>query len=360
MTQKASKTKRFIAVAITALFLLTTIPAAVFSLRVPETNSTNQFSEEELKTASDISNLTGVDTEKILAMKANGKTWNEILDKLKKSGYVIGSNGKEERYKLLTESGLSDSDIKMLKSKGISDTEITDAKLFAERVLFQLNEITSSAQEQANTFDDGLNSTSTEAGTGPVSPGKITTSTTSNEDNTAYDDLKENFDIRLSTIYMLTLKNDYGGLEQVMDEYLYSMQAGLNLEDYIADKNAYLEKRNSSSTIMDPLRVITVRKIEEKMLQSIQNTNTLNTKDIAPDAGNLRNESEGKQNTGIVKGNSSTNSPENILGNSPDTSIDGSIIPSGEVPENGTKIVRPENPADTIMNEIKELNPDLD
>lgn len=356
---KSWNAKRFAALAVAAAFLLTAVPLTVFSLKLPAVKSLNYFSDEEMKTASDISNLTGGDVEDILAMKDAGKTWNEILEKLKKSSGANSAESKEERNDLLAQSGLEEADIKELKKEGFSETEITDAKLYAERITFELNEIVSAKQMQSQNPSEGLNLQSTENNDSP------------------YAELAGRLDEKLAVTFLLKLNNDFGGQEQVMDEYLYSIQAGLNLEEYIADKTAYQKERDEQSAGMDQSAVITVRRIEEKMLEVIQNSNKLNKTDKLTEvkSGQLETgidsnkegpeesaEGSGAENTDAC---SDSGSPISAGTASGKTSVDfsgksiESIIPSDILPENESKSVRPENPADAARNEINGLNPEL-
>ena len=319
MNVKFKKSKQLIAVTVAALLLLTAVPVAVFSTQSAgdktEDLNTALYSEEDLKTASDISNMTGVKTEDILAMKKEGKTWNEILDSLK-NNKSSGSSG--ERNGLLSQSGLSESYVEDLKKEGFSDNEITDAKIIAERVLFDLNEIVSAANLQ-----------------NPVSPLPPNTVTA---DDSAYTELAGKFDMPSAVTLMLRLKDDFGGTEQVLDEYLFSLQAGLDLSEYIQDKASYKKKRDEKSRMMNTADIITIQKIEEKMLETIQNANKANVNAALPGKS-----PEGTQDSGDVP-----------------KETDNSPIPADILPGNGTKAVRPENPTEKIMDEIKELNPAID
>lgn len=97
--KKTGLVSRLAAGSVAALFLLTAIPSVVFSVRPRESGSETavRFSEEEIKMASDISNMTGVKVEEILAMKEKGSTWYEILDALKANGDPDGGPAEDEK-----------------------------------------------------------------------------------------------------------------------------------------------------------------------------------------------------------------------------------------------------------------------
>jgi hypothetical protein len=185
------------------------------------------------------------------------------------------SGDRDKRNKFLADEGLGDDYVDRLKKEGFKIKEIMEAKLLVERVMFQLHEITTENEKQA------------------VSP-KIEvevpgSNTNRPEDDTSfYAELAGKMDIKTAVTLMLKLRNDFGSLEKVLDEYLFSLQAGINLEDYLTDKRAYQKQRNEKSLAIDREKVITMAKIEEKMLKKAQESNT----DIPPEIQDLIRQSD--------------------------------------------------------------------
>jgi hypothetical protein len=205
----------------------------------------------------------------------------------KMTGEVTGHNFDNEGMETPVETILSPDEAFMddLKKEGFTETEITEAKLFSERILFQLNEITYAANTRHG--QPGVE----------ILPGLSSVKNSGYEatqnakdmpapaDDYLYMELADKFDIKRAVTLMLKLKEDFGGIEQVMDEYLFSLQAGINLEEYYTDKPAYLEKRDEKRIEIGLMNIVTVQKIEEKALESIQNTiktGTANMDDCLP------------------------------------------------------------------------------
>jgi hypothetical protein len=360
MKQEAGKGKRLMAILIAAAFLLTGVPLTAFSLKAAGSGHTD-LSGEEMQIAGDISNTTGVDVEKILLMKKQGKTWNEILEKLKNSRSAGNKGSKDERSTLLAQSGSEDKELEKLKKEGFTVEEITDAKLYAERIGFDLNEIQSALQTQTQLSSDKAGSVKTDA------------AQDAEEEDALYIKLAEKFDTKFVLGFLLRLEKNFGSAEKVMDEYLFTLQTDLDLQEYLTDNSGYLKKRDEQSAGLDQQKVITVQKLEQKMLESIQRVNQLNFKDAASDsrtgAGSGGNGApEDATVKAADKGTGIPDTPDGTARSSAtDTSgslntpadVGGSVIPSGILPENGMKSVRPQNPADAMRQEVEALNPGM-
>lgn len=296
MIKKRKKSSRLPAVMVAGVFLLTTLPFAVNAFQAPakmtEDKTGYNFSNEEIGMSEKIKRLAGLD--------------EAFMDKLKKEGFT--------------------------------ETEITEAKLFSERILFQLNEIiyavhTMHGKSEAEILSElsAMKNSGHEAV--PNASGVV-----AQKDDDLYIELVNKFNIELAVTLMLKLKEDFGDIEKVMDEYLFSLQAGIKLEEYFTDKPAYLKKRDEKRMEIGLMNIVTIQKIEEKMLESIQNSikaNSASMDDFLPDK---------------MPGNTDKNS------NMPTDSIK-IAIPSEIIPESGIKTVRPENPAEKILNEINGLSP---
>ncbi len=231
---------KYVAVMIGIALLL---PVFLMNTQVIGQNPGNEPDSETLRVAADISNMTGVKVEEIIRLKENGRTWNEVLDMLR--GYGAGENDeKDKRYGLLEQSGIGEDYILRLKDEGYTGEEISEARLLAERVIFQLGEIT-----RANRLTD-------------ASP-----------DNSSYCILLEKIDLKTAVYLMLKLKDHFDSMEEVLDEYLCALQIGVDLEQYLTDKEAYLKQKETKSMGLSNEKIITIADIEEKMLEKIRQEN---------------------------------------------------------------------------------------
>jgi hypothetical protein len=302
--KKAITVVLLVCVLTTMIPIIADLPGKVPSLAT-ETN--------DKKIAADISSSTGVAAEKILALKKGGKSWNEILVYLKGKGG--STEDREEMDNLLTEDVLGEADVKQLLASGFSTEEIQQAKLLAERVQFQLQEITSSTGTEIIT--DAQNVPATGGNDAAI-----------NEDTAAYKELEEKFNLKTVIILMLKLKDSFGSMEEVMNEYLYSLQIDINLEDYLTDSEGYLEKKKDKSIEAEQKKIITMSDIENEMLKAIQQKDVNNADNEVPSS--------------TVK----------TLENTERAIDDGPVSPLPEM-----KDVTPSNPGDDIRLEIQQINP---
>lgn len=302
--------KRAIAVLLTVCILITMVPILV---NFQGKESIAAADTDEKKIAADISSSTGVEIEKILTLKNNGMTWNEILDYLKGKG---GSNeGRAEMEELLTEDVLGEEEAEELLAAGFTTEEIQQANLFAERVQFQLQEIINSNDTKITTAEQNV----------PVT-GEITTP--EKEDLEVYTALAEKFNLKTIITLMLKLQASFGSMEQVMDEYLYSLQVDLDLEEYLIDSEAYLGKKKDKGIEIAHIRILTMSDIETGMIKAIQQKDVYNTANEAS----------------VTTINPSDNK-ELPVDNGPD-----SPLPK-------MKDVTPANPGEDILLEIQQINP---
>lgn len=263
-----------------------------------------QTGSDDVKVAGDISNLTGIDVNTLLNMKNEGLSWNEILEKSKGLKIEDGNN-RDDRNSTLLNQSIEEDLVDQLKEEGFREEEIIEARLLIERVLFQLNEITN--------------------GEGPISEGFGVGIT--EEGLSAFKDLAENINMTECLPFLLRLKSDFGSYEKVLDEYLFCLQLDIDPSLYFEDKKAYLEDKNTKGLGKNR---ITVQSIEEKMLLKLQKENT-EFKD------NAQNLDPMPRDITLTKGEASNNLPD--------------------IPVPKIESVIPENPADALMNEIKEIDP---
>lgn len=302
--------KKGIAVVLAVCVMITMVPMFVgYPSRLPILAANSN----ERKMAADISSSTGVDVDKILTLRKDGKSWNEILEELKGKGG--STEDRDQMDKLLTEEALGEKDVKMLLGAGFTKEEIQQATLIAERIQFQLQEITSSNGKET------ISAAKEMPETGEV--------TSENGDSTAvYKELEEKLNIKNAITLMLKLKAAFGSMEQVMDEYLYSLQVDINLEDYLTDRQAYQKKKNDKNLEAGNKKIITMSDIENEMLKTIQQSNVNNDTKEVTDSGSKPSDNSGWK---------------------------ADDKPKSPLPE--VTDVAPRNPGEDILEEIQQINP---
>lgn len=267
---------------------------------------------DDARVAAEISNMTGVKAEDILRLKNSGKTWNEVINLLKNQSASGQQNQKDERSQLLAETGLGDQYLEKLLQEGFTQEEIMEARLLVERVMFQLKEITEDKSDKVPTPVPDLQ------------PGK-----NSEDDMAAYQKVAEHFNEKTAIYLSLKLKKEFGSLEAVLDEYLQSLQLELNLEQYLTDKKQYLQEKEEKSVALPQAELMTLAKLESKMLEQIQRNNAANRDDA-----------------------STLESINQSIGNNNEAK---SPLPENPVPQ--LDDVKPKNPAEEIMQEIQVIDP---
>jgi len=262
-----------------------------------------QTEADDIKIAQDISNLTGIDVNMILDIKRKGLSWNEVLEEAESIKNSNGNN-RTDRDNILITQNLDGDLVEQLKNEGFSDEEIIEARLLAERVQFQLNEIVNNGRYSASVMPDSTG-----------------------DDFSIYEDLAEKIDIAVCLPFLLRLKSEFGTIEKVMDEYLTSLQLDVDFSLYLKDKDEYLREK---SLLSAGKALITVQRIEEKLLLCLQKENT--------------------ENKGNDQTFDSIPADNKILND--ESSFDLPVVPAPEIHS-----VIPENPADALMNEINKINP---
>lgn len=315
-----SKHHKILAILLAAVILSTSIPLTIWGIGERNTITMENASEEDKRIASEISNETGAGIEEVLELKSYGRSWNEVLNILKNRSALGSKSEKNNRNDLLINSGLDEDFTAKLKKEGFSEQEILDAKLLEERVIFQLQEITLEGQANQVKIEQ------------PAADNAI--KVTGYENIAAYEELYKKINIEDAIYFMLKLKNEFGSYEKVFDEYLFSLQAELDLNEYIKDKEAYAKSRNEKELLIGHEKIITLEKIEEKSIENMQKKN---------------NDSEDQL---LTQGNKTTNKQAEAAGNS----MQGKS-PLPDVPKPADGDIKPKNPTDEIMNEIKSINP---
>lgn len=309
---------RIISILLAAVMFISisAISADVFNLKTVAVKAEKPVADSgDEQVACDISNITGVKTEILLSERNKGKAWNEILEDLRQGAYEKGADSGQ-RENALSQSGIGESELDKLKSEGFDDDEIQQARLLVERVAFQLREITAG--------DTGID----------TSPGVNSSVESGNEGMEKYREITSEFDLSVCLNLILKLQEDFGSMEQALDEYLFCLQAGLDLTLYIADKEEYLKLREEKNALINSNEIITTVKIEEKMLESLRK----------------RNEAGADSGTGTTAALPGADSGEAM-------EIQGADVPAPDADITGLKNIIPENPADALRNEIDILDP---
>lgn len=304
------------ALVLTAIFMFSILAFAIDGINMIPVNAGSQtgaVNSDDRRIAEEISNMTGVTVEEILSVRNTCRSWNDVLCELKSDSYRLGENAaRRETY--LLQPGIEETDIKKLRNEGFTDDELQQAALLIERVIFQLREI-SAADNAVYTMPE----------TGSPIDNK-------EDERGKFRELADLIDIKKCLYLVLKLRNEFGSMESVMDEYLFSIQAGIDMALYIADKEEYLKQRNEKEIEPEFRDIITTRKIEEKLLELLSQKKDIDKTDIAsPDMAVFQKNFE--------------------IG----SSAGSNILPDISLPE--TRDLRPTNPAESIMKEIDILDP---
>ncbi|CAG7658642.1 hypothetical protein ACFQI7_32640 [Paenibacillus allorhizosphaerae] len=313
MRKRLSETQKKVMVILLGVTLLSQV-FYVFPFLSSHPQQTLAQSGDEARAAAEISNLTGVRTEEILRIKHTDLSWNQVLEVLKNRHPNGIEAQKEQRSSLLAQAGTGDELIKQLMEQGYSHEEIMQAKLLAERVQSQLQELTDTDRKPL-----------VERPSAELLPDRK-----GKDKAEAYRKLAEGFQTQAAIVFMLELKSAFGSMEAVLDEYLLSLQAELKLEDYLKDKDAYLKAKADKLAGITPDRIVTVSSLEQELLEIIKADNQ-GLKDDPMSGGSL----------------SSVQNKETKVRDSP--------LP--DVPVPSVKDVKPVNPADQIQKELNALNP---
>ncbi|MFE5319170.1 hypothetical protein ACFQ88_10720 [Paenibacillus sp. NPDC056579] len=271
----------------------------------------NSTPEQDGRVAADISNLTGASVEEIMKLRITGKSWNEIIEILKSVSRDTSAD-KEQRSKLLTGAGIAEEDIKKWIEQGFSNEEIMEARMMADRVQFQLKEMTESSPFQQ------------------VEKPSAELSSNKREDDkqAGYKKIVEGFEVKTAVSFMLQLKKEFGSFEAVLDEYLLSLQIGISLEDYINDKEQFLKQKAEKSIGIMHDQLITLNGLEQDVLNKMKSDHALGREDlpIQQSNGQIGQDKEGNR-------------------------------PLPDVPVPHVKDVKPVNPTEQINDELKRINP---
>jgi len=305
---KKPYTKILVILIIFALLLPTVI---VTSNILPKSNAkaANVINKDDRKIAEEISNMTGVKIEEVMKLKNNSNSWNEVLNRLKNQKTNAQAD-KDARSTVLAQNGLDDDFFKKLTAEGFKNEEITEVKMLVERVMFELEQITASS----NMTEKELPSPAVES------------NTKDEEDASAFSELLSKMDTKTAVYLLLKLNKDFGSNENAFDEYLLSLQIDVDLKKYVIDKDSYEKEKSEKSVGLDTSKIITLSRIEEKMLKT------------------LHNESTNPINKGVKEAES--------------TGVEGPSAAVNESPKLALPDVEPanpKNPTDDVMKDVNEI-----
>jgi hypothetical protein len=286
------------------------VPMFMFSMDNPGTSVIAQDQSEDERIAAEVSNMTGVSTKELLELRQSAKSWQEVLEKLKYYEKNQDENSRELRSKTLSQLGLEE-DFSERLTMEFKNEEIMEARLIVERLIFQLQEITEKEQTKVLTPSVEVNE---------VKQGEI--------DISSYEKLLEELHLETAIYLSLKLDEDFGSIEAVLDEYLFALQMDLQFETYLNDKTQYMKNREEKSLGITQDKVITLAKIEEKMIEQIQSNNYVN-QSFTVDTGAV---STGNENQSFTEDHVESPIPE-------------------------VRDVKPQNPADQIREELKVIDP---
>lgn len=325
-----SKTKqhkfRFIALILAAVILITSVPLVFHGFGRQAANAVNSASQEDRRIATEISNETGFSIEEVFNYKIAGRSWNQVLDILRTTSHIADAGGKSDKNSVLLSNGLDDDFISKLKKEGFSQQQIIDVKMLAERVTLQLQDIAAyNARSQAKPVEA--------PGAGQADQKVLEED--KEDSSKAYSELSKKIDFKDAIYFMLKLKSDFGSYEGAFDEYLCSLQLELDIEEYIKDRKAYLDKKEDKSLMSNGKKIITLQKIEEKNIEILQRDNMKAQSEIFPSL----DKRAGGQAAQIAQ------------------TAEDSPNPLPETPQVEAGAVKPKNPTDEVMDEINKINP---
>jgi len=259
-----------------------------------------KLTDEDKITVSEISNMTGVRAEDIIRLREEGKTWNQILEAIKANPEYKVEEDLAKRNEILALSGIDEDAINRLKDEGFTEKEISEAKSLVDRMIFQLEEIS------------GMHAIM------PLVP-------EADDDLVAFTGLAKKINPCEAVYFILRLRDSLGGMQNAFDEYLCSLQLGIDLGLYLTDEEEYHRQKQQKTAETAMQSIITSSSIEDKMLDLLKNTNN--------------------RDEDIHEAKSITSDPADKPEESP--------LPHAEAPD--ARDVKPRNPAEAVMQEIEDI-----
>lgn len=311
MAKTDKKWQRYFAILVALVMVVETIAFTLTSYAKNDTNTVYELTDQDKNTVSEISNMTGVKADEIIKLRKEGKTWNEILELIKNNPGYKAEGDAATRNSALAKNGMEEATINKLKDEGFTEEEISEAKSIIERVVFQLDEITD-MQAAAPSLPDT----------------RTYVNEKKEEDMTAYITLAGKINLSEAVYLVLKLDDELGSMQAVLDEYLCSLQLGIDLKQYLDNKEEYQKMKQQKMAELVAQDIITSADIEEKMLDMLQNMN--------------------KKDEGVPEIKADMPSLPETENESP--------LPDVQVPD--VQDIGPQNPAEVIMQEINGITAD--
>lgn len=308
MLMNNKKWPKYFAMLVALVMMAETIAFTVTGYAKNNTDAVYEFNNEDMTTVSEISNMTGVKSEEIIKLRKEGRSWNEILELLKNNPGYKAEGDNIKRKDTLTKNGMEEDTLKKLKEEGCTEEQIIEAKTIVERVIFQLDEIVNMQVMIPSTPEAGE-------------------SIDTDKDDTAdYTALAGKIDLNEAVYLILKLQEEFGSIQSAFDEYLCSLQLGIDFRIYLTDKEEYRRMKQQKTAELASQELITLAGIEEKMLDMLQG---MNKKD---------EETPEMKNDGLSLPWADVESP----------------LPDIQAP--AVQDIKPQNPAEAIMQEINSIN----
>ncbi|KUO72064.1 MAG: hypothetical protein APF77_18330 [Clostridia bacterium BRH_c25] len=307
MLKPGKKWPRYFAIIVALVMITETIAFTLTGYAKNDTDAAYELNNEDKTTVSEISNVTGVKAEEITKLRKEGRTWNEILELIKNNPGYKAEGDDIKRKDTLANNGMEEDTLNKLKEEGYEEEQIIEARTIVERVMFQLDEITNTQAAMPSLPEAGA-------------------SIDENKDNmSSYTALTGKINLSEAVYLILKLQQELGSMQAVLDEYLCSLQLGIDLNQYLSNKEEYQRLKQQKTAELAAQELITSADIEEKMLDTLQNMN--------------------KRDMGV---------PE-IKADGPSLSDTVMESPLPDVQAPAAQDIKPQNPAEAILQEIESI-----
>lgn len=278
--------------------------------REDNSNASAAASEEDLRIAAELSNASGATAEDILRLKQAGIPWNEVMEQLRNRNGIDLQEAKSDRsHRLLFGGGNTEDEFQNWIDEGYSEDEVAEAKLLAERVHSQLQQL-GQISEQAVSIPSALTEDRQDA------------------KQEQYSSLLQQIQLAEAVTYMLELQDELGGYEAALNEYLLALQIGVDLSLFTEDRTRYEELKEQKIVELAGEEIVTIQSIEQDLLKRIQKSSQSGDDGVAvASAGSPLAESRERD----------------------------TLLP--DIPEPKAADVLPRNPADAVLLEIQAMDP---
>lgn len=287
------------------------VPGAMVNKKKNNVQAANKLTSADYEIVNEISNMTGISSDEIEKLKTTNNSWNDVLNMLKDKSKKSQNDNIQKRSDNLSEADIDTDFIASLKKEGFNNTQIIVAKDLVERVISELQQISDSGLGVPSNLSNGTNNGEAD-----------------NQNLEPYNDLAKKINLKTAVYLLLKLEKDFGSIEAVLDEYLLSLQIGVDLKMYLTDTKLYEKEKDEQSSKFDMSKIINIASIEAKLIGILQNENTKKN--------NMEQNTMNNQNI--------TNNKQNSVDNN---------TPVSPLPD--IKNPKPENPQKDLLNEINEL-----